>query len=58
MLAELWDDVRASLEAQVRFPPRPGRPEESAALVEHIVANVYLNGEVTRVDGAPGMGQR
>jgi NAD(P)-dependent dehydrogenase (short-subunit alcohol dehydrogenase family) len=58
MLAELRDDVRASLEAQVPFPPRLGRPEEYAALVEHIVENVYLNGEVIRLDGAMRMGPR
>jgi NAD(P)-dependent dehydrogenase (short-subunit alcohol dehydrogenase family) len=58
MLAELRDDVRASLEAQVPFPPRLGRPEEYAALVAHIVENVYLNGEVIRLDGALRMGPR
>ena len=58
MLGELRDDVRASLEAQVPFPPRLGRPEEYAALVKHIVENVYLNGEVIRLDGALRMGPR
>jgi NAD(P)-dependent dehydrogenase (short-subunit alcohol dehydrogenase family) len=58
MLAELRDDLRASLEAQVPFPPRLGRPEEYAALVQHIVENAYLNGEVIRLDGALRMGPR
>jgi NAD(P)-dependent dehydrogenase (short-subunit alcohol dehydrogenase family) len=58
MLAELREDVRASLEAQVPFPPRLGRPKEYAALVKHIVENVYLNGEVIRLDGALRMGSR
>jgi hypothetical protein len=29
-----------------------GRPEEFALLVESIVANPYLNGEIIRLDGA------
>jgi hypothetical protein len=36
----------------VPFPPRLGKPEEYAALVEHIIANPMLNGEVIRLDGA------
>jgi len=42
----------------VLFPDRMGRPEEFALLVEAIVGNPYLNGEVIRLDGglrlAPG----
>ena len=38
--------------SQVPFPPRLGRPEEYAALVEHIIQNTMLNGEVIRLDGA------
>ena len=52
MMAGMSEDVRASLAAQVPFPPRLGRPEEFAALVEHIVQNTMLNGEVIRLDGA------
>ena len=33
------------------FPPRLGRPEEFALLVEAIVRNPYLNGETIRLDG-------
>ena len=58
MLAELRDDVRASLEARVPFPPRLGRPEEYAALMQHIAENGYPNGVVIRFDGAPRMGPR
>jgi NAD(P)-dependent dehydrogenase (short-subunit alcohol dehydrogenase family) len=58
MLARLRDEVRASLESQVPFPPRLGRPEEYAALVKHIIENGYLNGEVIRLDGALRMGPR
>ena len=52
MMAGMSEEVRASLAAQVPFPPRLGRPEEYAALVEHIIQNTMLNGEVIRLDGA------
>jgi NAD(P)-dependent dehydrogenase (short-subunit alcohol dehydrogenase family) len=58
MLAQLRDDLRASLEAQIPFPSRLARPEEFAALVRHIVENPYLNGEVIRLDGALRMAPR
>ncbi len=41
----------AQLAAETPFPPRFGRPEEFAALVEHVIANPMLNGEVIRLDG-------
>lgn len=52
MLRGLPADIQASLGQQVPFPPRLGRPQEYAALAAHIVANVMLNGEVIRLDGA------
>jgi NAD(P)-dependent dehydrogenase (short-subunit alcohol dehydrogenase family) len=52
MLQGMSEEIRASLGAQVPFPPRLGRPDEYAALVEHIVENEVLNGEVIRLDGA------
>lgn len=52
MLAELSDEVRASLGAQVPFPSRLGRPEEYAHLARSIIENEMLNGEVIRLDGA------
>jgi NAD(P)-dependent dehydrogenase (short-subunit alcohol dehydrogenase family) len=52
MLAGLPEEARESLGTQVPFPPRLGRPAEYAALVEHIVSNPMLNGEVIRLDGA------
>jgi NAD(P)-dependent dehydrogenase (short-subunit alcohol dehydrogenase family) len=52
MLAGLSDEARASLGAQVPFPPRLGKPDEYAALVRHIIENEMLNGEVIRLDGA------
>ena len=58
MLSRLRDDIRESLESQIPFPKRLGRPEDFAALVKHIVENEYLNGEVIRLDGALRMGPR
>lgn len=48
----LPEQARASLEALTLFPNRLGRPEEYAKLVESIVTNPLLNGEVIRLDGA------
>jgi NAD(P)-dependent dehydrogenase (short-subunit alcohol dehydrogenase family) len=58
MLAGLPEDAKASLGAQVPHPARLGRPSEYAALVEHIVRNPMLNGEVIRLDGAIRMAAR
>jgi len=58
MLQGMSEEIRASLGAQVPFPPRLGRPEEYAALVEHILENEVLNGEVIRLDGAIRMGAK
>lgn len=52
MLLGMPADVQAALGKMVPFPPRMGKPEEYAALVEHILTNQYLNGEVIRLDGA------
>lgn len=52
MLQGMSEEIRASLGAQVPFPPRLGKPEEYAALVAHVVENEVLNGEVIRLDGA------
>ena len=41
-----------SLGEQVPHPSRLGDPYEYAALVEQIVANPMLNGEIIRLDGA------
>ena len=45
-------EVQESLGKQVPFPPRLGRPEEFAALVQTIFEVPYLNGETIRLDGA------
>ncbi len=56
MMAGMTDEVRAGLCADVPFPPRLGKPEEYAALAQHIIENTMLNGEVIRIDGALRMG--
>jgi NAD(P)-dependent dehydrogenase (short-subunit alcohol dehydrogenase family) len=58
MVAQLPPEIQASLGASIPYPPRLGRPEEYAALVEHIVTNRFLNGEVIRLDGALRMAPR
>ena len=51
MLAAMPPEVQDSLGKQVPFPPRLGRPEEFASMVQTIVENAYLNGETIRLDG-------
>ena len=58
MVGALPEPVRTSLAGQVPFPPRLGRPDEYAALVQHIVENPMLNGAVIRLDGALRMAAR
>jgi NAD(P)-dependent dehydrogenase (short-subunit alcohol dehydrogenase family) len=58
MLAALPDEAKESLGRQVPHPSRLGRPEEYAALVQHIVENPMLNGETIRLDGAIRMPPR
>ncbi len=58
MLGALPEAAKASLAEQVPFPRRLGRPEEYAALVEHIVENPMLNGTTLRLDGALRMGPK
>lgn len=58
MSAGLTGEVRASLEAGIPFPARMGRPAEYAMLVQHIVENPVLNGEIIRLDGAVRLAAR
>jgi NAD(P)-dependent dehydrogenase (short-subunit alcohol dehydrogenase family) len=58
LLRDLPEPARVSLAQQVPFPPRLGRPDEYAALAQHIVENEMLNGEVIRLDGAIRMAPR
>jgi NAD(P)-dependent dehydrogenase (short-subunit alcohol dehydrogenase family) len=52
LLAALPEESRQALGAQVPHPARLGKPEEYAFLVQHIIENPILNGEVIRLDGA------
>jgi NAD(P)-dependent dehydrogenase (short-subunit alcohol dehydrogenase family) len=48
----LPEPARTALASSVPFPNRLGKPSEYAQLVESIVINPMLNGEVIRLDGA------
>jgi len=52
MLFSMPKEVQDALAANVPFPSRLGTPEDYAKLVQHIVENDMLNGEVIRLDGA------
>jgi len=58
MLMGLPEEAQESLGRQVPHPSRLGDPDEYAALVEHVIANPMLNGEVIRLDGAIRMAPR
>lgn len=52
LLVNLGEKVCDQLGQQITFPKRLGKPEDFAKLVEHIINNGYINGEVIRLDGA------
>lgn len=52
LLASLPQEAQDSLGKQVPFPSRLGHPDEYALMVEQIITNPMLNGEVIRLDGA------
>jgi NAD(P)-dependent dehydrogenase (short-subunit alcohol dehydrogenase family) len=56
LMASLPEAARQSLEQQVPFPPRLGKPEEYAQLAQAVIENPMLNGETIRLDGAIRMG--
>ena len=58
LLAGLPEAAQESLATQVPHPSRLGDPDEYAALVEHMITNGYLNGEVVRLDGGIRMAPR
>ncbi|NWK95970.1 3-hydroxyacyl-CoA dehydrogenase [Sphingobium lactosutens] len=58
MLEALPQNVQDALGAQVPHPSRLGKPSEFALLVESIIRNPMLNGEVIRLDGAIRMAPR
>ncbi|VEL35464.1 unnamed protein product [Protopolystoma xenopodis] len=52
MLAGLPENVRKQLTSSVPNPQRLGHPDEFAHLVQSIIENPMLNGEIIRLDGA------
>jgi NAD(P)-dependent dehydrogenase (short-subunit alcohol dehydrogenase family) len=58
LLAQLSEEVRASLAKSVPHPSRLGAPDEYAALALHVIENPMLNGETIRLDGAIRMAPR
>ena len=58
MMAGAPPAVVESLAAQAVCPVRLGKPDEFAALAQHIVENRMLNGAVLRLDGAVRMGAK
>lgn len=58
MMQSLPADVQDALGKSTPFPSRLGKPEEFAALAEHVIQNVMLNGETIRLDGAVRLAPR
>lgn len=52
LLEGLPETVQNELASTVPFPSRLGHPDEFAMLVQSIVENPMINGEVLRIDGA------
>ncbi|RLU02570.1 MAG: 3-hydroxyacyl-CoA dehydrogenase [Ketobacter sp.] len=58
MMAGMPQNVQDALGKQVPFPSRLGQPAEYAHMVQSIIGNPMLNGEVIRLDGAIRMQPR
>jgi NAD(P)-dependent dehydrogenase (short-subunit alcohol dehydrogenase family) len=58
LLAGLPQEAQDSLAAAIPFPHRLGQADEFASLALHMIDNVYLNGEVVRLDAALRMAPR
>lgn len=58
MMAGMPQEVRDSLAQTLPFPQRLGKPEEFGMLVDQMVRNPVLNGEVIRLDNALRMAPR
>ena len=52
LLEGLPEEVQTHLGKQVPFPSRLGDPDEYAHMVQSIIENPMVNGEVLRVDGS------
>jgi NAD(P)-dependent dehydrogenase (short-subunit alcohol dehydrogenase family) len=58
LLAGLPQEAQDSLAAAIPFPHRLGHADEFASLVQHMIDNPYLNGEVVRLDASLRMAPR
>jgi NAD(P)-dependent dehydrogenase (short-subunit alcohol dehydrogenase family) len=58
MAGTLPEKVVDKLGSMVEFPKRLGKPEEYASLVQFLIENGYVNGEVIRIDGGIRMAPR
>jgi NAD(P)-dependent dehydrogenase (short-subunit alcohol dehydrogenase family) len=58
MAGTLPEKVVDKLGSMVEFPKRLGKPEEYASLVQFLIENGYVNGEVIRLDGGIRMAPR
>ena len=58
MIAGMPQEVQDSLAATLVFPKRLGKPEEFGMMVDQMVRNPVLNGEVIRLDSALRMAPR
>jgi 3-hydroxyacyl-CoA dehydrogenase/3-hydroxy-2-methylbutyryl-CoA dehydrogenase len=58
MIASMPEELREALTRVHVFPKRLGKPEDFASLVQAMVENPLLNGEVVRLDAAARMGPR
>jgi NAD(P)-dependent dehydrogenase (short-subunit alcohol dehydrogenase family) len=58
IMERVGEEALAKFAANIPNPKRLGRPEEYAALAQHILENPYLNGETIRLDGAQRMAAR
>ena len=58
MVQSMPQEVQDALAQSIPFPSRLGLPADYAKLVQQIITNEMLNGEVIRLDGALRMGPR
>lgn len=58
MMAAMPENVQQSLAETLPFPKRLGKPSEFGMMVEQMVRNPVLNGEVVRLDSALRMAPR
>jgi 3-hydroxyacyl-CoA dehydrogenase / 3-hydroxy-2-methylbutyryl-CoA dehydrogenase len=57
MTSAVPEHVKENLLKDALFPRRMGRPDEFAKLVEEIIGNGMLNGEIIRLDGGSRLGK-